>query len=487
MWKVVTFCILLAFSGIVSWWADELPWLRKFEYQLWDLRTELVADPQNARKDIKIVVIDQRSLNALEKEDLTWPWPRPIYKPVVEWLKGAGAKGIGFDILFTETGVSGLVDDREFASAFTRDFPAVHVASAGDGQGSIPVDLPLASISPEISAIISKRSFSRATFPIEELYPGTSIVGLVTVEADEDGIFRRMPLGATVFGKPFYSLAFALYAATHKDESIDWVAPYSTDDGSVIVRLHGGSETFRTYSFADVLAVAVGGSPSEEITAEDFKGSYVLVGVWAPGLQDLRPVSLGRTEYRGVEFHAATLDNILSQSFVTETSRTIDVLFGVFLTALVSSCVLFLPTPALSVVIASLVVVAAVLFTVMLADAGVWIALAAPLLSVVTAITGSLWLQFLFEGRQRKFLRRAFSHYVNPSIVSQIVNDPTHLSLGGQKKRVSVYFSDLAGFTTLSEKLSTEQLTHFLNWYLGEMTEIVLREDGTLDKYEGDA
>jgi adenylate cyclase len=110
-----------------------------------------------------------------------------------------------------------------------------------------------------------------------------------------------------------------------------------------------------------------------------------------------------------------------------------------------------------------------------------------PLGVTVLGITGALALQYELEGRQHRFIKEAFRHYVSPSVIDQIVADPTSLALGGVRRELTIFFSDIAGFTTISEQIEAAQLSALLNRFLSEMTEVILRSGGTVDKYVGDA
>ncbi|RMH17467.1 MAG: adenylate/guanylate cyclase domain-containing protein, partial [Acidobacteria bacterium] len=119
--------------------------------------------------------------------------------------------------------------------------------------------------------------------------------------------------------------------------------------------------------------------------------------------------------------------------------------------------------------------------------AGWWLRLAEPAAAAVLALAGGTVYGYVTEGRRRRFLQRAFSHYLSPAVIERLVEDPSRLELGGERRELSIFFSDLAGFSTLAEGLDPRRLAALLNDYLSAMTELILAEEGTLDKYEGDA
>ena len=107
--------------------------------------------------------------------------------------------------------------------------------------------------------------------------------------------------------------------------------------------------------------------------------------------------------------------------------------------------------------------------------------------AVLAALAGAVVLNYATEGRKKAFIKKAFRHYLSPAVIERILEDPSQLKLGGERKELSIFFSDLEGFSTISEKLDPESLTKLLNLVLSDMTDIILDEGGTLDKYEGDA
>jgi adenylate cyclase len=209
------------------------------------------------------------------------------------------------------------------------------------------------------------------------------------------------------------------------------------------------------------------------------------VGLTAPGLFDLRPTPLGAV-FPGVEVHAIAMENLLAGRFVVPPRRSWA--WALSLAAAASVALLLrrvrgalslVPLPAVAIL---LVLLAAAAFR-----AGAWVPLAAPLLAAALAFVSVQTVDYATEGRQRRFLKHAFRHYLSPAVIEKILEDPSRLALGGERKELTIFFSDLADFTSLSERLEPEALTSLLNLYLTEMTDVIQAERGTVDKYEGDA
>jgi adenylate cyclase len=193
--------------------------------------------------------------------------------------------------------------------------------------------------------------------------------------------------------------------------------------------------------------------------------------------------------YPGVEIHATVIDNVLRQNFLQRTAWTslVD-----FLTIIGLGFIVGLVLPRFSAVrgilfsgavLAGFVVVNTLLFT----KLNLWFNLVYPLLSVLAVYVGVTLYRYITEEREKQKIRGAFQYYLTASVINEMLKDPTKLKLGGDKKKLTVLFSDIRGFTTISEKLSPEDLVHLLNEYLTSMTDLVFKYEGLLDKYMGDA
>lgn len=221
---------------------------------------------------------------------------------------------------------------------------------------------------------------------------------------------------------------------------------------------------------------------------EFLKGKTLIFGVTAMGVYDSR-VTPFQVNYPGAETHLNVLDNLLRQDFLRVSDQEPRYML---------MC-LFLLGVALSFAMAELsavrgvLVTALTLFAIALIDKyflfshGLVVAIIFPLLLVASLYVIMTFYKYLTEERGKKELRSTFQKYVSPAIVEEILSDPSKLKLGGRKAKVTVYFSDLRDFTTISEKLDPAELSQFLNRYLTPMTELVFKNRGTLDKYMGDA
>ena len=237
---------------------------------------------------------------------------------------------------------------------------------------------------------------------------------------------------------------------------------------------------FVHYSVVDILA---GQAPPEA-----FRNKIVIVGATATGLRDLRATPFD-TNFPGVEFHATVVDNILHKDFLVEPSwsRAYAVwsifLLGILLTVLLSR--LRALWSGLATGLALLVPI--VLNYLLFARLGLWLNMINPLSTTVVVSGGLMLFKVMIEERDKRFLRKTFNTYLSPVLIERMVQDRTEPRLGGVSGIHTAYFTDIASFSSFSEVLSATQLVELLNEYLSAMTDTLLAEGGTLDKYEGDA
>lgn len=460
------------------------------EWKAWDLRLRLFSDPSQASQDVVLVLINQESLDVYAKEQsLSWPWPRQIYIPIIKFCNQGGARAVVFDFIFSESSSWGVEDDQIFARALTETGNVFLPVFLSREQKDVPEDswdifVGYAAKAEEYPgrAVVSMIS---ATLPIPSLLSAAKGVGNVQFPPDGDGIFRRFPLFFSLKDKVYPALPLAVTGFA-KENFIDSVP--LDKSGQMIIRYHGPTGSYQTFSAAAVInsfALQESGL-SPQISAAVFKDKIVLVGASAPGLLDLKPTPFSPV-FPGTEVHATAIDNLINQDFVRFPAASISLLLllGISLLAGLGTSVIQKTWLSVLFVVLCIAVPAVAAWVGFLAD--FWVEFVALEFSVLLSFVAATVMNFSVEGRRRRFIKRVFTHYLSPHVIERVIQDPTLLRLGGERREVTSFFSDVAGFTSISERLSPEELVNLLNAYLSEMTDIILSHGGTLDKYEGDA
>ncbi len=489
--------------------------LDAFEGRTWDWRVRLLARPGPASGRIALIVLDQASLDwGKEVNGLSWPWPRETYAVVADFCRRAGAKALAFDVLYTEPSVYGVYDDQAFAEAVAangRVTEAMVLSRTEGAAESWPAALPqppLAVAGLEEWLARSARlkeslEFPRATFPIRELGAGARQLANTNQIPDKvDGVYRRAQLFNLFGGRVVPSLALGAYLAGEASSGADsqrlraapgrlevdgHVVPVD-DLGRAVLRFRGRTLTHPAFSANEVLqselALREGGTP--KVDPAVLKDRYVFFGFNAQGLFDLRPAPV-QGKYPGVEIHATMLDNLLSGDFLRPMPWTGAGALVVLLAAAAGLAASFASGAGRSALAYALFLPLAPALSLGAYALGWWLPLVASELGVTLSLVASSLVNYATEGRQKRYLKSAFKQYLSPTVIEQLIAHPERLKLGGERRELSIYFSDLQGFTTLSEMLTPEELTALLNEYLSAMTDIIQEEGGTIDKYEGDA
>ncbi|MFM2357813.1 MAG: hypothetical protein RJA61_550 [Candidatus Parcubacteria bacterium] len=387
---------------------------------------------ENPTQNIIIVAIDDRSIAELGQ----WPWRREVFGDLLQKLQQA--KGVAFDINFSETSRYGVSDDVLFAQKLE--------------VSKVPVVFPVE---------LNKQGLVTVQ-PISVLSQQNSSVGAVNVFPDSDGVMRKTPL---VVG------SYPVFAFASADRVVEDIAQ------SVRIDYRGPEKTFVTLPLIDVLQ----GKVPERL----FVDAYVFVGATAPSLQDFVPTPFGRMS--GVEFHANALHTIIEGNFFKEVSFMV----GTFLIFIVAFCAMALVyvskhllffVGGLAFSILLILGTSLVLFSYKIVVPVLYLELSYILSFIVLVL-----FQYVFESKEKRFIRKVFQYYLTPDVIDDLIKDPSKVSLGGEEREMTILFSDIRGFTTISEALSPKELTALLNEYLTAMTDIVMEEGGVVDKYIGDA
>ncbi len=504
---IVSGFISLLFVWVLTEWLFP-NFFYRFESATYDLRTtmnwrlSLPDDPRQLKpiEDIVIVDIDEFSLQRLGKFH---NWPRTYWAKAIRLLKKGGARLIGLDFIF-DPDPRHPDEDREFIQALQEAgnvITAFYLAEADSenflyAMPSEPAGFQyshfMVTLPPELFYKIPVGDRMDPTF--SEFFNASRGVGFVNIIPDPDGVTRWLQpfMRFNDHAYPAFSIKIAMVAAQINDidyqaneHSIQFLSDGRTvwhipvdDNGRFLIAYHGPFKTFRYVSFYNLLM--------ERIDPRFFQDKIVLFGSSAAGLFDLRATPL-QNRFPGVEINANIIYQMLNNQFITPLTPGSRFLFYLIAALIIGGLVVFF-RPLGGILATGLAILLAFFGTFYaLAQFHVWLPLVAPVLIIILTFSANYAYRFVIEERDKREIRRAFSHYLSPAVVDNLLKDPSKIKLGGEKKVCTVLFSDMAGFTTLSEQLDPEELVRILNRYLTEMTNIIFENEGMLDKYEGDA
>ena len=505
--------------------------LTRIENYLYDTRVRATltraVDPR-----IVIVDLDEASLNRVGQ----WPWPRGRIATLINRLfDDYGIRALGFDVVFPEpdgTGPSALLEllrqsalagQPELLSELLRKLEGN--AASLDGDQALAGELIARDVAlgfvfkrrvgpdeparigglpphfqvndPRIAAVSWVRP-AGFTANLASLQASAATAGFFdTPLVDGDGIVRRGPLFQQYEGQLYESLAFAVARLAQPGAEVRFIFDARRPDvlthvelgdarapvdrnGAVLIPFRGPVGSFPYVSAADVLE---GKAPEDTL-----RDAIVLIGTSAPGLLDIRPTPVGR-EYIGVETHANVVAGLLDGSFPYRPDRaaaleTAGLLALALLTALLVPTLSPLAGLGLGLLLAALPV--AVAFVTWL-RAGIVLPAGSLVAYTAAAVLLQLTYGYFAETRRKRRLSRLFSQYVPPEVVSDLDAGEAEVSLEGETRDMSVLFSDVRGFTSISEGLSARELTRLMNEFLTPITAVIQQHKGTIDKYMGDA
>lgn len=456
------------------------------------LRKGMKPDPR-----IIVIAIDQKSINELGR----WPWPRTVMAKLIERLSDYGAKVVAMDVVFSER--SDPKADRELADAIRTAGNVILGYFFRYNKEKTEDDSVKALKRYRIGVIryigneieeIPVPIFPFAELNIPIVSDGAKGFGFFNIFPDRDGICRNYDLIA-IYGESFYpSLALAAAKEYLGHEPVISIAPYGVDSislgkknmvvdemGRCVINYYGGAKSFPVFSAVDVI--------NGNVPKNALRGAVAFVGATEIGIYDVRATPVDPV-LPGVLIHATVLSNIMQNRYLIRDNIVIalEVVF-LFLFPIVMAFLLsFTRHTFLSIIILTIFISAYGAINIgLFSSHGFNLGMIYPVISILFTYIGCEAYRNLIEVRRSKFLQKAFSSYISPELVGQIVKNPDMLKLGGEKREVTVLFSDIRGFTSISERFSPETIVQILNRYLGPMTSIVLSNKGTLDKYIGDA
>ena len=522
-------------SVLASFQSHQGPWLERLELVYYDWRFNAVPlHRQQSESDINIVIvdIDEASLATIGQ----WPWRRQVLANLVSRLAEHGAIVVGFDVVFAEyeqaplellsnqikvsstelskaisaAGLSsdamlaGLDGERQLAAAMSNTDVVLGIFFQPDQalqSGSLPQPAALLSAAMPVS-YIAMPGYSSA---VPELMTAAAAGGFVSTFGDEDGIIRRSPLVIRYQDHLYPSLSLAMAMTyvfdfqllTEEVEVAGWKVPRylgikghmaRTDAlGQVLVPYQGAEGSFPYVSAAEILTSQSNSSETTRTLVETLEGALVLIGTSAQGLTDLRSTPVG-ARYPGVEVHANILHALLTERFPYQPEWVSGAAFSLMMLVGMLLSVLLPGASPIKAILGSVIMVSMILAL----NLWLWryhyldLPLAGLLMLALLLVLLNLGYSFVTENHIRRRLKGIFDQYVPPAHIEHMMEEPDAYQLTGENRELTVLFSDIRSFTSISENLSAAELTQLLNHYFTPVTKTIFDHDGTIDKYVGD-
>lgn len=488
-------------AALVAFLLSLVPSLAVFENRSLDLRFQKRGAIDRSGSDIILLYVDEDSIEFFEDSLGMWPWPREIWGHLLDYIDGGGARAVLFDLFFFEPDTTRAASDRYLAEAMERSAIDYAAFTLTDGGQEPPPNMAKHSRTIVGEPPDPLHNFSGGELPIPFVIENAAGLGAVNFTPDADGPARRAGLLYRYRDRYYPSLPLAAAADILSGQGSpltftangallvgDRTVPL-TPSGQFLVNWQGGLFTYPHFSIGEVIDSLLksrsGGDPP--VPASLFRDKVVLIGTTAVGLKDLRANPF-HPLVPGVDIHAAIIDNLLQGDFLRQADSPWPFLLCLFLASPVAFLIILGQNQrSLLLAAALLLLLYPVAAYLLFLRADIWIPLIFPLAAGSLSFTASYVYNYATAAKEKKFIKDALGRCVPTQVADEIARNPDFLRIGaGERREVTTLFTDIRGFTPLTEKLPPEEVCRILVRYFTAMVDVIFAHKGTVKQFVGD-
>ncbi|HYA88651.1 MAG TPA: adenylate/guanylate cyclase domain-containing protein [Nitrospirota bacterium] len=485
----------------------------KPEYYFYDLQAKLLRSNKMSDSKIKVILIDEAALKSMEEIIGRWPWPRAIWSDLLDFLSIGGARNVLFDLLFLERDRYSETNDQTLIEATRTSQNVYHGMMImredpdKDARNNTDLNRPMAAdfvnrfALKQVSGSLSVRpgtEYNNFSLPIPGLADASKGMTVVEFTPDSDGVYRRTKPLREYHGKYFTVLGLAPFvdAASTVEINADSITINGRiipidKNGNCIINMYG-LDNVETYSMSGVFAslqkIRKGDVEDLLVNPDVFKDSIVFIGASAVGTADLKAIPVAPNA-PGVMLHVFLANNYLQNDFMRPPDKRLT-LFSVLLGVLLTSwAVMFSKRFIIQAAFPTFLLLLYTGYALLSFRSNAQVELMPFLFALVTTSFLSFGYLTFTEAVEKRHVSQLFTQYVSKDVLNEVLNNYKEYtkSSAGQKVELTVLFSDIRGFTTMSENAPPEKIVEMLNIHFSVMADIILKHNGTIDKYIGDA